>query len=236
MTEIGDRLSGARCVLFDFDGPVCRLFAGRPAGDIAAQLVERILRDFPAEELGDDLLSTRDPFRVLRLFASGRPGHPLTRVLHSVFTGEEVRAARSAKPTLGAGPLIRTLERLGHRLAVTTNNSADAARLYLAHRHLLPPFGAAHIHGRTENLDLLKPHPDSLLRALEGLGLPASAALMIGDGASDVAAASAAGVSFVGYARNERKYLELRGAGVPEPLIARSLNVVRREAAELVDR
>ncbi|MFC9603631.1 HAD family hydrolase [Streptomyces niveus] len=236
MTDIGDQLSGARCVLFDFDGPVCRLFSGRPAGDIADRLVERILRDIPAEELGSDLLSTPDPFRVLRLFANGRPGHPLTRVLHAMFTEEEVRAARSAKPTLGAGPLIRTLAGLGRRLAVTTNNSADAARPYLARRNLLPCFGAAHVHGRVEDMDLLKPHPDVLLRALDGLGLPASEALMIGDGASDVAAASAAGVSFLGYARNGRKYRELCGAGVPEPLIVRSLDVVRREVAELAER
>ncbi|MFE3251397.1 HAD family hydrolase [Streptomyces sp. NPDC059209] len=236
MTDIGDPLSGARCVLFDFDGPVCRLFAGSPAGGIAQRLVKRILRDIPAEELGDDLLSTRDPFRVLRLFANERPGHPLLGVLHTLFTEEEVRAAQSAKPTLGAGPLIRTLAGLGRRLAVTTNNSADAALPYLARRNLLPCFGAAHVHGRVEDMDLLKPHPDLLLRALDGLGLPASEALMIGDGASDAAAADAAGVSFVGYARNERKYRELRGAGVSEPLIVRSLDVVRREVAELAER
>ncbi|MFD3519227.1 HAD family hydrolase [Streptomyces sp. NPDC058653] len=234
MTVIRDLLAPARCVLLDFDGPVARLFFGRSAGDIATRLVERILRDIPAEELASDLLSTRDPLRVLKIFAKGRPGHPLTRELHAILSGEEVRAALTAKPTLGASPLIRALVALDRRLAVTTNNSAEAASLYLARRNLLPYFGAAHVHGRTEDVGLLKPHPDSLSRALDGLGLPPSDALMIGDGASDVAAAEAAGVAFLGYARNERKYNELRGAGAPEAMIVRSLEPVRRGAVELI--
>lgn len=196
--------------------------------------MERILRDIPVAELESDLLSAKDPLRVLKLFASGRPGHPLTRELHAILSAEETRAAVTAKPTLGASPLIRTLVALNCRLAVTTNNSAEAACLYLTRRNLLPYFGAAHVHGRTENVGLLKPHPDSLLRALDGLGLPASDALMIGDGASDVAAAEVAGVAFLGYARNERKYNELLGAGAPEDVIVRSLDAVRRGAAELV--
>lgn len=234
MTVVRDQLAQARCVLFDFDGPVARLFFGRSAGDIARRLVERILRDIPVAELESDLLSTKDPLRVLKLFAKGWPGHPLTRELHAILSAEETRAAVTAKPTIGASPLIRTLVARDRRLAVTTNNSAEAACLYLARRNLLPYFGAAHVHGRTDDVSLLKPHPDSLLRALDGLGLRASEALMIGDGASDVGAAEAAGVAFLGFARNERKYNELLGAGAPEGLVVRSLGVVRRGAAELV--
>ena len=36
-TELRDLLAATKCVLFDFDGPVCRLFAGHPAAAVAAE-------------------------------------------------------------------------------------------------------------------------------------------------------------------------------------------------------
>ncbi|GAA3139175.1 hypothetical protein GCM10017687_64780 [Streptomyces echinatus] len=45
------------------------------------------------------------------------------------------------------------------------------------------------------------------------MGSAPSAALMIGDSPSDLAAANDAGVPFLGYARNERKGKLLREAG-----------------------
>lgn len=48
-----------------------------------------------------------------------------------------------------------------------------------------------------------KPHPDQLIRALETFGLPAQAALYVGDSAVDMEAARAAGVPFVAYRNPE---------------------------------
>ncbi|MFJ2116576.1 HAD family hydrolase, partial [Streptomyces sp. NPDC087850] len=195
--HVRELLSAARCVLFDFDGPVARLYAGHPAAEVADRLRSRLGPQpgrGPGAGLSAGMVSTRDPFVLLRGFAE----------LEAALTAEELTAARSAKPTLGAAPLIRRLVALDRRLAVTTNNSAEAARRYLEDRGLIRCFGR-HIYGRTADVTLLKPHPDSLLRALDGLGASASEALMIGDGASDAKAAAHAGVAFLGYARNGRK-------------------------------
>jgi hypothetical protein len=46
-------VASAKCVLFDFDGPVARLFAGYPAADVAGALMrQRAVRlDLNAKEL-----------------------------------------------------------------------------------------------------------------------------------------------------------------------------------------
>jgi len=73
---------------------------------------------------------------------------------------------------------------------------------------------AGHVHGRSAEGELrLKPDPDCLLRALSSTGAPAEGALMIGDAPRDLEAARAAGVAFLGYARNPRKAAELSDAG-----------------------
>jgi HAD superfamily hydrolase (TIGR01509 family) len=97
------------------------------------------------------------------------------------------------------------------RLAVVTNNSARAASHYLEAKGLLGCFDA--VHGRTRDLDRMKPHPDIVRRALVSLGLGSEEAVMIGDSPVDVAAAREAGVGFIGYGRNELKESRLRWAG-----------------------
>ncbi len=85
-------------------------------------------------------------------------------------------------------------------------------RTYLTGRGLVSCF-APHIYGRTQDLQLLKPDPHCLNRALKGLGAAPSATLMIGDTPTDLEAAERAGVLFLGYARNDRKEKLLRDAG-----------------------
>jgi phosphoglycolate phosphatase-like HAD superfamily hydrolase len=85
-------------------------------------------------------------------------------------------------------------------------------REYLDSRGLVSCF-APHIYGRTQELNHLKPHPHCIHRALNAMGAAPATALMIGDTPSDLLAARAAGVPFLGYARNERKGKLLRDAG-----------------------
>lgn len=207
-----DLIRGARVVLWDFDGPVCRLFAGHSAERVAKELVEWL------EGWGlHGLLTVRereslDPHVVLRAVDRRHPGSDLVEELEARLTREELRATSSALPTPYADPLIRTWTAVGSRLAITTNNSPDVVRTYLADRDLLDCF-APHVYGRTQQLSLLKPDPHCLNRALNAMGAAPESALMIGDTPSDLYAARAAGVAFVGYARNERKGKALRDAG-----------------------
>ncbi|MGI5353329.1 HAD family hydrolase [Streptomyces sp. CA-250714] len=218
-------ISSAQCVIFDFDGPLCHLFARRTAASVAGRLRETYATD--ADGSAGTWPETTDPLRLLTaafddptLLSQQSP-----REMEQSLTLEEVAAAKLAFPTGYADALVRTLCATGRTVAVATDNSADAVARYLAGRSLLEAFSPgmrpgdgtpAQVCGRVcdgAGPLRLKPDPDCVLRALESTGADAAKTVMIGDSAQDVAAARAAGVGFVGYARNERKERELRGAG-----------------------
>ncbi|MCE7051131.1 HAD family hydrolase [Streptomyces purpurascens] len=202
----------ARVVLWDFDGPVCRLFAGHSADGVASDLVSWLEGRGLQGLLTDTERESLDPQVVLRAVDRRHPGSDLAAELEERLTQEELRAASSAMPTPYADPLIRTWSAVGSRLAIATNNSPRVVRKYLESRGLVGCF-APHIYGRTQELSHLKPDPHCLNRALNAMGAAPADALMIGDTPSDREAAARAGVPFLGYANNPRKAKILREAG-----------------------
>ncbi|MFF3347257.1 HAD family hydrolase [Streptomyces sp. NPDC002779] len=210
--ELHDLVRNARVVLWDFDGPICRLFARHTAERVATDLVDwlegRGLHDLLTAAERDAL----DPHVVLRAVDRRHPGGDLVAELEDRLTTEELKATSSAMPTPYADPLIRTLTAVGSRLAIATNNSPRVVRAYLESRDLTACF-TPHIYGRTQRLNHLKPDPDCLNRALRAMGVAPASALMIGDAPTDYFAARAAGVAFLGYARNDRKARLLNEAG-----------------------
>ncbi|MFD7297305.1 HAD family hydrolase [Streptomyces sp. NPDC059897] len=209
---LAELIAGARHVLFDFDGPICRLFAGRPASGIARQQVEWLDAQGLGDVLTDEERADVDPHAALRRLGRARPDSDLVLEMESRLTEQELRAVASAWPTQHADPLIRTWTAVGARLAITTNNSAEAARRYIASRGLSDCF-EPHIYGRTRDLAHLKPDPYCLNRAMSAMGAAPGTTLMIGDAATDLVAAREAGVAFLGYARHARKESVLREAG-----------------------
>lgn len=204
-----DLIRAAECVLFDFDGPICDLFRNHPAPEIAERM-RGLIRERGAQHLlTEKVWEAEDPQAFLHRLA---PGSELAGSLERALTEEEVHAAKTAAPAPYADPLIRTLVATGRRVAVTTNNSQESVERYLETRDLIHHF-AGHIHGRTRNLRLLKPHPDCLLRALASTATGPGRALMIGDTVNDMLAAKAAGVPFLGYSPRPHRREELRGAG-----------------------
>jgi HAD superfamily hydrolase (TIGR01509 family) len=226
---IEDLINGADHVLFDFDGPICRLFARHPATGVAESLVGWLDRHGGEVRLTDEQRAAEDPHDVLRAVARLHPGSDVVEGLERELTRQELLATRSAWPTAWADPLIRTWSAVADGLAVATNNSPRAAEEYLTGRGLRDCF-ARHVHGRAPDLGLLKPDPDCVLRALDSLGATPSSALMIGDTPSDLFAARAAGVDFLGYAQDAGRAERLRAAGATvvvdslEPVLA----IVRR--------
>lgn len=213
--RLRELIAHARVVLWDFDGPICRLFAGHSASVVAAGLVEWLEGRGLHDLLTVDEQETEDPHQVLRAVDRRHPTSDLVAELEERLTQEELRAARSAMPTAFADPLIRTWKAVGSRLAIATNNSPRVVRGYLDNRGLLACFDP-HIYGRSQDLQYLKPHPHSLNRALTAMGAAPSAALFIGDTPTDCVAAREAGVPFLGYARNERKGKLLKEAGATD--------------------
>ncbi|GHF70689.1 HAD family hydrolase [Streptomyces thermodiastaticus] len=229
--DLRSLIEGARVVLWDFDGPVCRLFARHSAERVAKGMVDWLAGRGLSALLPEDERQWSDPHAVLRTVAERRPGSDLVTELEARLTAEERRAADSAWPTPYADPLIRTWTARGRRLAVATNNSPVAVRSYLASRGLDGCF-APHVYGRTRELHRLKPDPYCLDRALNATGAAASEALMIGDSPSDLEAAVRAGVPFLGCVHSPKKARLLRksGATVVVDSLEPVLRIVRGQA------
>lgn len=210
--NLSELIAGARFVLFDFDGPICGLFAGLKAEKIARELVEWLEQQGLSGLLTEEERKHPDPQVVLRAVSARHPGSDLVTELEARLTQRELEAIVKAMPTAYADPLIRTWWAMGSRLAVASNNSARTVTAYLDDRELLGCF-TPHIYGRTNDLERLKPHPHALNRALVAMGADPTAALMIGDSPMDYEAAQRAGVHFLGYARNSETFSRLRRAG-----------------------
>jgi phosphoglycolate phosphatase-like HAD superfamily hydrolase len=196
-------------LLLDFDGPVCSVFARYPAADLAATLRQKLAQrgiETPAE-----LAQVRDPLEVLRW--TGRLGRPsLTRAIDDELTAAELAAVGTSAPTLYSREVIVAAAQGGRRVTVVTNNSAEAVTAYLtAHRlsvHVAHVVGRAHGHP-----ERMKPNPEPIRNAVAALGADPSACLLVGDSASDIEGAQAAGVRSIGYVNNPAKRDRLSTAG-----------------------
>ncbi|MER5666299.1 HAD family hydrolase [Streptomyces mirabilis] len=204
MREAARKVASGRCVLFDFDGPLCRLFPDDSSKSLARDLRRIVARHGAEELLTPKARESIDPQVVLRTVDQSRPGGELVAELERRLVEGEVAAAAIAPPTAGADVLVGRMVEAGVRLAIATNNSPEAVDVYLRRMSLQEHF-EGHVHGRTGDPKRLKPDPDSLHRALHGLHAEAEDALMIGDTTTDLDAASEAKVSFVGYARDGRE-------------------------------
>ncbi|MEU9186802.1 HAD family hydrolase [Streptomyces sp. NPDC048484] len=207
-------LANARCVLFDFDGPICRLFPEDRSREVARKLRETTDEFGAGDVLTAEERTDKDPHVVLRAVhraGRGRDMPGLLEELEKLVVAGEVEATHTAWPTPDADGLIDVLSKRRTRMAVVTNNSPLAAQAYLDRAGLLHHFTA--IEGRTTDPARMKPDPDVVFRALGSLGLGPEDAVMIGDTGTDVEAAEQAGVSFIGYGRNPEKRGRLRDAG-----------------------
>jgi HAD superfamily hydrolase (TIGR01509 family) len=209
-------LNRAALLLLDFDGPVCRLFGGRSAAEIARDMHRYLAGRGPGPAHGDAAWAdSADPHRLLAQAGDREEAAALERILAA---GEE-DAAGSAVPTPGADAFVRAVHRSGRLLAVTTNNAPEAVTAYLKDRSLDDCFGDR-VFGRDPGDPArMKPHPDCLLRAIAAAGADPKDCLAIGDSPRDVRAAEAAGVAFLGYARSTDRVARLREAGASSVVV-----------------
>jgi len=184
----------AQAVLLDFDGPVCNIFAGYPAAQIAGELLDLAI------QLGhDELEETDDPLQVLRNIGRIDNGGILVAITRALRL-REVEAARSAVLTPGVDELIWAIKRSGRLLAIVSNNSPEAVEAYLRRVGLRQ---AIHeVIGRDDHLHptKMKPSPHLLYSALQRLATRSFQAVMVGDSLSDIEAAHRAQVPVIGYA------------------------------------
>ncbi|MEU5390906.1 SAV_2336 N-terminal domain-related protein [Streptomyces tibetensis] len=201
-------LGEAETVLLGFDGPMARLFSASSGREAVLDLLALVdeHRD-PRHALPDAVRETfAHPLDVLRAFAHD----PLGPLLRERLDAIELQAVPDAPATHNSAPLVRTLHASGRTVCVITDVCAEAVPRYLRPYGTLPLAG---VHGRAEDLGLLTPHPDCMLRALEACDGSAVTGLVIGSTVAELAAAQRAGLRFVGLARNTTTDRQLREAG-----------------------
>lgn len=215
-------LRDTHSVLIDFDGPVCDMFGGVSTAHIADEVKARAERAWPGTGLDADVRDCADSHGILRRLAAMADRHapaldgPLDWA-DEIVERHEYAAVRSAvrfgRETAGASDLVEALHARGKPLAIVSNNAEGPVREYLQHVGLLRRFEA--ILGRDpHDPRLMKPHPDSILRALRLLGDPKpEQVLLIGDQLTDLTAAVAAGVRFLGFTPYGDRAREMLGQG-----------------------
>lgn len=202
-------LAGKSLLLLDFDGPVCGVFAGLPAADVAAELVADLYRSSPS--LAGALEGETDPMRVLNVTEQEGPRKAVKR-LDQLLCRAEVRAVASAEPTAGVAELIKATRLEGKAVAIVSNNCHRAIATYLRLRGL-DPYLSVVVGRPLGRPKQMKPDPYLIRQALGFTVVDPSKACFIGDSVTDMEAGKAAGVTTVGFANRPGKARSLKDAG-----------------------
>lgn len=182
-----------RYLLLDFDGPVCSVFAGFSAPDVAASLREYLRKEAPDEWMAQ----ANDPHEILRSSAELGPG--VAGRAHEELTRLELEAVQSAEPTPYAVDLIDRAKTSGAKLAIVSNNAQKAVVAYLTNNGLLDSIDNVSARSTPDPM-LMKPNPYLVTKAINALSAECESSALVGDQVSDVIAARRAGVPAVGYA------------------------------------
>ncbi|MFI8948029.1 HAD family hydrolase [Streptomyces sp. NPDC053750] len=218
-----------RAVLFDFDGPVCDLFAGSTTMDVAEQ-VKRMARQYwgpldPSVDKCTDSHGILGPLREMYERSVRRPSALPLKLAEVAVTALERRAVRTAVPTPHLHAFVDLLLARGKRLVVVSNNAEGPIRDCLGRLGLGPKFDG--VFGRSpHDARLMKPHPDCVHRALRHLALPAADCLLVGDQLTDLGAARSAGTGFLGLTHHAGRALQMAEGGA-DAVISSYLPVLR---------
>jgi len=123
------------------------------------------------------------------------------------------RYGAETEPLAGALDAVRTLHGRGLRLAVVTSSMGELP--FLDRWEVRQLFDAV---VRREDVRRIKPDPESLLLALDRLGLAPHETLNVGDTPLDVRAGTAAGIETVGVLTGAGTETQLRAAGAVDVL------------------
>ncbi|WP_414943091.1 HAD family hydrolase [Amycolatopsis sp. cmx-11-32] len=190
--ELVALLQGAKVLLFDFDGPICDVFAGLPAA-LVARRIERHL---------DSKVDSDDPLRVLE--ESRQFGEDVVRAVEDDLVMAELEAVDSAILTPGGIESMIAGLSAGKVVGVVSNNSSQAVARFFKTSAVLfdfkPLIGRAYA-----NPGLMKPHPYPMWQALASAKSDPADAVFIGDSMTDIEVAAKVGVRSVALANKPGK-------------------------------
>ncbi|MCU7823498.1 HAD family hydrolase [Kitasatospora sp. DSM 101779] len=206
--SLAELLRPVKHVLLDFDGPVCSVFAGLPAPEVARRLRESLLAT--GEQVPASGETETDPLALFRLVADTRPD--LAAATDQKLTILETEAVLIGRPNAGGEAVLRACAETGRALSIVSNNSGPAIEAYISSRGLSTYVSG--VFGRAPgDPSSMKPSPRLLLDAMKATASKPAECVFIGDAARDVEAGHAAGVSTIGYANKPGKDARLATAG-----------------------
>jgi phosphoglycolate phosphatase len=185
---------GLRAVLFDLDGTlihslpdlvaaVNRLLASERRGPLEDRAVMAMVGD------GAGTLVTR-----AFMASGGMPGPDVEPYLQRFLADYEPRSAENTIPWPGVIETLAELKAAGLALAVCTNKPSRATAEILAALDLERWFDLV---VGADDAPAIKPDPAHVTCILDRLGVPAGAAVMVGDSVNDILSAQRAGVKSV---------------------------------------
>jgi phosphoglycolate phosphatase-like HAD superfamily hydrolase len=179
-------------MLFDFDGPLCHVFAGLPAPDVARGL---------ATILGGDVTTT-DPLEILE--QSALFGPDVMQRVEDALISAEIAAVKCSTATPGGVDSIRDSLTVDLPVGIVSNNSAPAIFVFLKRWDLSGKVNS--VVGRTYlHPEWMKPHVRPVEQALRELNCSPADAVFIGDSPTDIEVAAAVGMPCVAYANKPGK-------------------------------
>jgi phosphoglycolate phosphatase len=130
------------------------------------------------------------------MIRTGEPAAPdrLPALIDAFIAHYRDHIADASLPFPGVEPTLAAFARAGARMGVLTNKPQELAAPLMAKLGLAPYFGAIHGAGR---FSYVKPDARVFHHVVDDLGGEGAGAIMIGDSATDVATARAAGVPVV---------------------------------------
>jgi HAD superfamily hydrolase (TIGR01509 family) len=197
--SLGRIMASVRCILLDFDGPVCSVFAGWPAPDVAIFIRARLVET--GHPLGQVGLTSDDPLALL--IDAARESPEGGRRAEELLQQAEVACVATATPAAGSEELLSAASSVGLPVVIVSNNAETAIRTYLQ-AHRLADL-VLDVVGRPADPELMKPDPHGVLAALMISGTAPDEAVFIGDSPTDAQAARTAGVTAVNYANKPHK-------------------------------
>lgn len=200
-------VSRTRWLLLDFDGPICSIYSGLPASNVADQL--RKLFAGQSLPLPEDVASSPDPMEVFAYAGTVSP--ELAARVEAEMTDLEIAAVATAKPTPYVHDVLAGCRESGRAVAVVSNNSERAVNIYLARHGLDDRIGQ--VFARTSHDPaLLKPSPHLIDKAVQALSANPDATALVGDSITDIEGARIAGVDSIGYANKPGKFERMTAA------------------------
>lgn len=184
-----------QAVIFDLDGTLVDSLPD--IWDALGELLERHGHTRHSRDVVRTLIGKGVENLVQRAFAARNTelaGAALADRVAEFLSLYEPRAARDTTLFPHVSEVVAALAAEGYRLGVCTNKLTDVSRA------ILDEFGLAGAMGAVVGGDHgppRKPEPDLLIATADLLGVDVAASVMIGDSASDIHAAKAAGMPVV---------------------------------------